>query len=195
MKNGSGENPTAPLYVSRYEDMYLNPEAELEGIMKFILDLEDLEGTNVERRIKEVIAAGDKATHLYALKDTTGKMTANVEKYNEEQVKYIKDKFGDMLYFFGYTNHPEQENPTALYEFDEHTPENLAKFNGFRKQNENAIKLVAKSTHTHKLPINDGSKENNFHMFDKEFVEKTQLPGLHEAKKALKIEAGEFVMP
>jgi len=193
MKHGSGENPTAPLYVSRYEDMYLNPAAELEGIFKFILDLEDLEGTNVQRRIREVVAAGDKATQLYELKDTTGKMKANVDKYNEEQVKYIKDNFADMLYFFGYTNHPEQQNPTALYQFDEHTPENLAKFNGFRKHNEEAIKLVVKGTHTNLLPINANTKTENFEIFNEELVGKAQLPGLHEAKKSLKIES-EFTM-
>lgn len=41
-----------PIYVVRYEDLVSNPKPELEGIMKFLLDLDSLEGTNAQRRIE-----------------------------------------------------------------------------------------------------------------------------------------------
>ena len=60
-----------PMLFVRFEDLVLDPEPELRNIMKFLLDLPDLEGTNAERRIQEVIAMGHKATKTYSLKDTT----------------------------------------------------------------------------------------------------------------------------
>lgn len=45
-----------PIYIVRYEDLMSNREAELIGVMKFLLEMEDLSGTNVERRIKEAVA-------------------------------------------------------------------------------------------------------------------------------------------
>jgi hypothetical protein len=45
-----------PIYIVRYEDLMSNREAELTGVMKFLLEMDDLSGTNVERRIKEAVA-------------------------------------------------------------------------------------------------------------------------------------------
>jgi len=51
-----------PTLFVRFEDLVLNPEAELVNIMRFLTHLKDLEGTNAERRVKEVIAKGQKAS-------------------------------------------------------------------------------------------------------------------------------------
>ena len=52
-------------------------------MMSFLLGKRDLTGTNAERRIKEVIAMGAKATQTYTLKDSTKKNNANVHRYTE----------------------------------------------------------------------------------------------------------------
>ena len=36
-----------PIYFCRYEDLISNPTEELNGIFKFLLEKEDLSGTNV----------------------------------------------------------------------------------------------------------------------------------------------------
>jgi len=41
-----------PIYITRYEDLVDNPKAELTGLYKFLLDMDDLAGTNAERRIE-----------------------------------------------------------------------------------------------------------------------------------------------
>lgn len=41
------EEKRNPVYIVRYEDMLTNKQEELEGLMKYLLDLESLEGTNV----------------------------------------------------------------------------------------------------------------------------------------------------
>ena len=60
-----------PVLFVRFEDLVTNPEPELYRMMKFLLGEMDLSGTNAERRIKEVLAMGSKATQTYSLKDTT----------------------------------------------------------------------------------------------------------------------------
>ena len=70
-----------PMLFVRFEDLILDPEPELRNIMKFLLDLPDLSGTNAERRVKEVLALGRQATKIYSLKDNTERMNANTKRY------------------------------------------------------------------------------------------------------------------
>jgi hypothetical protein len=47
----------------------------------------------------------------------------------------VKEANADLLYYFGYANHPTEENPTAFFNFDQHKPEHLDQYYGFRKAN------------------------------------------------------------
>lgn len=42
----------APIYVVRYEDMVQGMEGPTRGILSYLLELEDMSGTNAERRIE-----------------------------------------------------------------------------------------------------------------------------------------------
>ena len=132
-----------PIYIVRYEDLCNQPTQELTGMCKFMLDLNDLTGTNMERRIKQIEQMGSNATQTYQLKTTTGRFNASKDKYTEEQVAYIKEKLGKWLYFFGYAKH--NDNPTGFFEF---TAEEHSKFEkdfyGFRATNEKALATVVK---------------------------------------------------
>ena len=44
-----------PILFVRFEDLLMDPEPELRNIMRFILGMKDITGTNAERRIQEVI--------------------------------------------------------------------------------------------------------------------------------------------
>ena len=59
------ENTEKPVYFFRFEDILANPEYELRELMKFILGLDDIEGTVVERRISDVMAMGAKKNQTY----------------------------------------------------------------------------------------------------------------------------------
>jgi hypothetical protein len=52
--NRDMKNESCPIYFLRFEDLLKNKRDELEGVFKFILDLDDLEGTNVQRRINAI---------------------------------------------------------------------------------------------------------------------------------------------
>ena len=73
-----------PIIFTRFEDLVTNPEPELTNIMKFILNVTDIKGTNAERRIKEVLAFGPDATVLYELKDNTRQFNSNRKRFTEE---------------------------------------------------------------------------------------------------------------
>lgn len=139
---GDAHDNKVPVFVVRYEDLVKSPREELLNMMKFLLNIDEIEGTVAEKRVDEVLAKGASATQTYKLKATTGVANANANLYSEEQIKMVRDNLAEWLYFFGYAKHPEQENPTGFFEFDEHKPELLEKFNGFRKLNEDSIKAV-----------------------------------------------------
>ena len=51
--------------------------------MKFLLDMDDISGTNVERRIAQIRELGTKASETYKLKSTTGRFNVNKSKYTD----------------------------------------------------------------------------------------------------------------
>ena len=43
-----------PIYIVRFEDLLKDKQGELEGVMKYLLDMDSLEGTNAQRRIEQI---------------------------------------------------------------------------------------------------------------------------------------------
>jgi hypothetical protein len=102
-----------------------------KGVLEFILDVEDLTDTNAMELLKRHAAKGKGASQVYQTKSTTGVANAHAHRYTKEQIDYFKTKMGHILYFFGYTNHPTEENPTAFFHFDTHTEENLKNYKAY----------------------------------------------------------------
>jgi hypothetical protein len=82
---------------------------------------------------------GASSSQTYKLKATTGKFNTHRSKYTDAQVELIKQKNADILYYFGYTNHPSEENSCAFFDFKEHTKEHLDKYYGFRRDNDKFV--------------------------------------------------------
>lgn len=70
-------------------------------------------------------------------KPRSGTMNKNAHRYSPELLNYIKEKAGDLLYFFGYVNIDAYENPTGFFTYEFHCEENLKKYYGFREFNKN----------------------------------------------------------
>ena len=49
---------------------------------------------------------------------------------------------GHILYFFGYTNHPTEENDTAFFNFETHKEEDLKLYYGFKEASASSLKRV-----------------------------------------------------
>ena len=95
--------------------------SESFGIVEQSFDLKDLSGSNAEVLLERLIAKGKGATQTYKLKTTTGVPNAHGHRYTESQIDYMKQELGHILYFFGYTNHPTEENNCGFFKFDNHT--------------------------------------------------------------------------
>ena len=75
----------AVIHLIRYEDIVSHPLAALSDLMKFILNVEDLKGTRIEHYIK--LAVGETSPQIY--KPREGKVNGNLDKYNNEDLKYM----------------------------------------------------------------------------------------------------------
>ena len=180
--NQEGRNP---IYIVRYEDLVSNPRPELEGIMKYLLDLDDISGTNAQRRVDQVIDMGAASSQTYKLKSTTGKFNNAKGRYTDAQIKLIQEMNADHLYYFGYANHPTEENKTAFFEFNEHKKEHLDKYYGFRKDNQKFVDKLAKEGGWKGPQYGVNSDKECFDFYPQAEVSKVQEPSRDYARKTL----------
>ena len=54
------ETTNKMIYFFRFEDVLKDPEYELRNLFKFVLGMESLDGTVIEKRIKDTLALGAK---------------------------------------------------------------------------------------------------------------------------------------
>ena len=86
----------------RYEDLVKDLGPQVTNIFKFVLDTDSLEGTLVEKRIKEIVESNEAARKVktYSLKPTTGQECARIGLYSDEQLEFIREKLESHLRFF-----------------------------------------------------------------------------------------------
>ncbi len=107
-----------PTIFVKFEDLCMNPKPELQLLMSSIIGQSDLNETNAEQRIDEVIALGDQETSTYDLKDSSKKFCSSIQNYTQEQIRLVKTELEDMLYFFGYVkSHFYLGNLTGFFKF------------------------------------------------------------------------------
>ena len=73
------EESKKPVYFFRFEDVLLNPKEELTKLFKYILAMDTLEGTVIERRIDDVLKMDKKTTMAY--KPRSGGINNNLKNY------------------------------------------------------------------------------------------------------------------
>jgi len=131
-----------PILFIRFEDLVTDPKSQLTNIMRFLCGIKQIEGTNAERRVQEVIDKGTAATRTYDLKESTLKFDANKVRYTQKQLDLIQERMKEMMFMFGYaTTEAEPDNNTAFYNFGKNDPM-AARHKSFRTLNENMIDWV-----------------------------------------------------
>lgn len=108
------------LYIT-YEMLILEPEQTLTDLFRFFLNVPSLEGTVVEKRIKDTCAEGYAKKAIYELKTTNQKenLSRNKHCYSDEDIAFIKREIRELLHFYGYASNPMEHNPTAFFDFDD----------------------------------------------------------------------------
>ena len=74
-----------PIYFLKFEELVKNPEELLQEVFKFLLDTEDISGTVIERRIKEIVDLGASATQAYKVKGVAPKYKKSSDMFTEKQ--------------------------------------------------------------------------------------------------------------
>lgn len=133
-----------PITWTRFEDLVACPKDSLKDLMRVFVGLKDLEGTNAERNVQRVLDIEISKTRTYNLKDS--QVTFNKARlcYTEEQYNFIKEELKEVIYYFGYAN--VGDNPYGYYDYEEHDPEMLEIFNGYRQNNVEMIQRICNST-------------------------------------------------
>ena len=117
---------TVPVYFVRFEDFAKDPKAELGNVLKFMLDLDDIAGTNLERRINKI--------KLEKLQTASRK-----DKYTEEQLAKVQETLAHQMYWFGYSNHESKANPDPVFAYQKHDPANAEVFQRYLAFNSKAV--------------------------------------------------------
>ena len=76
------EETNKMIYFFRFEDVIANPTEELTNLYKFILGMESLKGTVIEKKIEEVVNMNPRKNQAY--KPRTGGANKNLKSYKQE---------------------------------------------------------------------------------------------------------------
>lgn len=87
-----------PVHIIRYEDINMRPHYALTELMKFILNVDSIEGTCIEKYID--LGVKEKAPEVY--KPRKGAVGRNNEKYSPAQLLYMTLHAGELLKKFNY---------------------------------------------------------------------------------------------
>eukprot|EP00355_Strombidium_rassoulzadegani_P008772 CAMPEP_0168619674 /NCGR_PEP_ID=MMETSP0449_2-20121227/6729_1 /TAXON_ID=1082188 /ORGANISM="Strombidium rassoulzadegani, Strain ras09" /LENGTH=471 /DNA_ID=CAMNT_0008660627 /DNA_START=111 /DNA_END=1526 /DNA_ORIENTATION=- len=145
-----------PIFFTRFEIITKEPEEGLTNVFKFLYNMDNIEGTNLERRINDVLSMGAEATQTYRMKKAERKYACDEDMYNEKQTKFILTKLHDYLTFFGYWKPRNEEeeamgNKWGMIDYPEYFREDgtfekcKLKYCEYLKVNEETMKFIASS--------------------------------------------------
>ena len=73
----------------RFEDLINDAYPELVDVFRFLFQEESLEGTNLERRIKQQASKGSSGAQVYTLKSSTQTPNKNLHRFEPEVLAKI----------------------------------------------------------------------------------------------------------
>ena len=100
----------------------------LQKIPDFVLGMESLDGTVIEKRIKDTLALGAKKNTAY--KPRVGGTNKNLKNYRPEQMELVKTENEEIFHIFGYADMSKEGKEYA--DIESHTP--FMDFEGKAKQ-------------------------------------------------------------
>ena len=136
--------PAIPTYYVRYEDLILNCQETLEQLFCFLLEVESIAGTVIEKRIRDASSKGQGST-VYQLKaNPADNLSRNRFMYTDEQYERMKETMREFNYYYGYADHPEGDHlsdpNTTFHKYTKDAQHQMHKvqdfFMGFKHCNE-----------------------------------------------------------
>ena len=131
------ENTNQLVYFFRFEDVIKNPKDEITKVLQFVLGMEDVEGTVLEKRIEETLKGDPSKNKTYTSKKSTG--VANMAQYTQEMLDYSAKVNEEVFHIFGYAKDDREDNTTPWVDYKgKAKPENVAKTNYYKELNKKA---------------------------------------------------------
>ena len=113
----------------RYEDLILNPEPVLTELFCFLLGVDSIEGTVVEKRIHEVSSSNHSTKSVYKLKNTDVNLNKSKHMYSKELKSELGEIMKSYIIFNGYSDiglpeedFDEDSTSTAFFAYDTFFP-------------------------------------------------------------------------
>jgi len=103
-----------PIFIVRFEDIIENKFEVLSQVMSFIFNQETIEGTNLERKIKNI--EKDQTEGFYKPKER--QKFKSLEKFNNEIKERMLKEYSEFLSFFRYDEIEEIQFKKVDFEFD-----------------------------------------------------------------------------
>lgn len=91
-------NAKVPVHLIKFEDILTNPNDTLMSLMRFVLNTDDITGSNMEKYIE--IAVKEQAPEIY--KPREGKVNTNNGKFTQEHLDFIFNYAKELIVNFGY---------------------------------------------------------------------------------------------
>jgi hypothetical protein len=117
----AAEEKLCPIHFVRFEDLITNPYPVLKAMFEFVMDVESIDGTYLDYRIRKAANPELKASVLY--KPRAGAIDKNRDLYTEAQVDHLKAECKNALVYFGYAaakgEHQEEQFVFLDYEKSE----------------------------------------------------------------------------
>jgi hypothetical protein len=124
------EERKIPIHFLRYEDLVSNPSETLTSIFKFILGVDSLEGTVLQKRIDNTVAQGHIVSVTYRPKSL--ELNNHEYRFDKDLFTTISKELEKFIYYFGYVKHPTVNNPYGYFKFEKYQPEFIDKFERFK---------------------------------------------------------------
>ena len=118
------QSKLTPTFFLNYEQLITDPESAIKKLFCFLLDVDSIQGTLVEKQIEAVAKLGSSANQMqsYRLKADTGRLCARKHYYSEELLDYINTNLRDYMHFWGYSNDGVHTSSTCFVTYKDQTP-------------------------------------------------------------------------
>ncbi|CDW75049.1 fbox domain containing protein [Stylonychia lemnae] len=107
------------LYFIRYEDLLENPSKTLHYLFKFLINVDDIEGTLLQSRIEKAITKMNNGQQAIYKVQKKG-INKHRQKFTQEMIDWISKELHWFNHFFGYTKIKSKvENCFDIFQYEE----------------------------------------------------------------------------
>ncbi|CDW71074.1 fbox domain containing protein [Stylonychia lemnae] len=106
-----------PFYYVRYEDLLVKPQETLEELFKYMLGVENIEGTLIQQQIVKAVKKMNKGKTIYKIQQIG--INKHRKKFNDDMIDWVAKELHWFNHYFGYTKSNDDENSFDILQYDQ----------------------------------------------------------------------------